>query len=201
MWGLGLPAAPTSIATSGCCTKWDKPLKCDKPILTKRSNDHHGKFNGSLIQEIPPGRTLLAGTGYQADWMTTYTSCTSIFLGSSSAVDPILSSCAKHAIFLPHGEGKGLVSSISGLTRRHSRTRHSASSEMFLGSCPPWKQGEQDPVVLLGVSVLSFQRQTKIKGIGYSKKGAGELSESKVPGKKQKQNVYLSSYFSVAVRH
>lgn len=91
---------------------------------------------------MPPGRALVAGTislGNQAEQMTTRTSCTSIFLGSRDAVGPILSSCAEHVIVPPHGEGKGLVSSKSGLTRRHSesRARHSASSEVcFLRQYP-----------------------------------------------------------------
>lgn len=130
MWTLGLPGVSAPIAMSGCCTKWDRRLKCDKLILTKRSEDHHGKFDIAASYKKYHLGALMAGTCYQAEWMTMRTSCSSICLGSGDAVDPILSSCAKHDIFLPRGEGKGLVSSIRSSARRHSEPRHSASSKI-----------------------------------------------------------------------
>ncbi|XP_036688014.1 phosphatidylethanolamine-binding protein 1-like [Balaenoptera musculus] len=46
----------------------DRPLKCDEPILSNRSEDHRGKFKVANFRKKYELGAPVAGTCYQAEW-------------------------------------------------------------------------------------------------------------------------------------
>lgn len=67
MWALGHPRAQ-AFPTAWLVYEQDRPLKCEKPVLSNRSGSHQCKFKVAFFHEKYKFRLTVAGTCYQAEW-------------------------------------------------------------------------------------------------------------------------------------